>query len=165
MGTGEDQKLAAIVPRNYCTREIGARQEESAKAAPDGRSCDVKGAYTRPCKVPVDEQRPKASLVLLCRGFRVRLSVPPLTAYMVALVICVLIRRAQPRRSRYVSARTKRQAIARHENETGKTFKRGRDELDHILPHSWGGGNSEDNIQVLPKKKNREKGARLRWWE
>ncbi|SRR6266849_3659222 len=75
MGTGEDQKLAAIVPRNYCTREIGARQEESAKAAPDGRSCDVKGAYTRPCKVPVDEQRPKASLVLLCRGFRVRLSV------------------------------------------------------------------------------------------
>ncbi len=90
---------------------------------------------------------------------------PPLTAYMVALVICVLIRRAQPRRSRYVSARTKRQAIARHENETGKTFKRGRDELDHILPHSWGGGNSEDNIQVLPKKKNREKGARLRWWE
>ena len=85
---------------------------------------------------------------------------PPLTAYMVALLICVLIRRAQPRRSRYVSARTKRQAIAKHEKETGKTFKRGRDEFDHIVPHSRGGGNSEDNIQILPKKKNREKGAR-----
>ncbi len=30
MGTGENQELAAIVPRTYCTRKIGARQEESA---------------------------------------------------------------------------------------------------------------------------------------
>ena len=94
-----------------------------------------------------------------------RSGVPPATAYIVALVICVLIRRGQPRRSRHISARAKRQAIARHKKETGKTFRRGRDEFDHILPHSRGGGNSEDNIQVLPKKKNREKGARLRWWD
>ncbi len=31
MGTGEDQELAAIVPRSYYTRGIGARQEESAE--------------------------------------------------------------------------------------------------------------------------------------
>ena len=89
----------------------------------------------------------------------------PGAAYITALVIVILIRRAQPRRSRYVSARAKRQAIAKHERETGKTYKRGRDELDHILPHSRGGGNSEDNLQVLPKKKNREKGAKVGWWE
>src|SRR6266852_5650391 len=41
MGTGEDQKLAAIVPRNYCTREIGARQEESAKAIVSTSRCPV----------------------------------------------------------------------------------------------------------------------------
>ncbi len=29
-GHRRGQELAAIVPRSYCTREIGARQEESA---------------------------------------------------------------------------------------------------------------------------------------
>jgi hypothetical protein len=90
---------------------------------------------------------------------------PPFSAYIFAVAIGVLIRRAQPRRSRYISARVKRHAVAKHEKETGKTFRRGRDEFDHILPHSRGGGNSEDNIQVLPKKRNRQKGARVRWWE
>jgi hypothetical protein len=30
VGHRRGQELAAIVPRSYCTREIGARQEESA---------------------------------------------------------------------------------------------------------------------------------------
>ncbi len=84
----------------------------------------------------------------------------PLAAYITALVIGVLIRRAEPRRSRYISARAKRQAIAKFEKKTGETFNKRIHELDHILPHSRGGGNAEDNIQVLTKKKNRSKGAR-----
>jgi len=92
-----------------------------------------------------------------------KLGLQPLVAYIVALVIGVLIRRAQPRRPRYVSARTKRQAIANWEKETGQTFNRRIHELDHILAHSRGGGNSGDNIQVLTRKKNRSKGARSRW--
>lgn len=87
----------------------------------------------------------------------------PLAAYISALVVGVLIRRAEPRRSRYISTRAKRQAIAKFEKETGKSFNRRIHELDHVLPHSRGGGNAEDNIQVLTKKQNRSKGAKRRW--
>jgi hypothetical protein len=96
--------------------------------------------------------------VLLWKG-----GLSPLAAYMVAIVIGVLIRRAEPRRSRYISTRAKRQAIAKWEKETGQTFNRRVHELDHVLPHSRGGGNSEDNIQVLTRKQNRSKGAKRRW--
>ena len=84
----------------------------------------------------------------------------PAAAYITALVIGVLIRRADPRRSRYIPARVKRQAIATFEKKTGETFNKRIHELDHVLPHSRGGGNAEDNIQVLTKKKNRSKGAK-----
>jgi hypothetical protein len=86
----------------------------------------------------------------------------PLAAYIAALVIGVLIRRAQPRRSRHISARAKRQAIAKFEKETGQRFNRRIHEFDHKLAHSRGGGNAEDNIQVLTRKENRSKGAKRR---
>jgi hypothetical protein len=98
------------------------------------------------------------AFILLWKG-----GLTPLTAYISALVVVVLIRRAQPRRSRYISARTKRQAVAEFEKRTGKSFNRRIHEFDHVLPHSRGGGNAGDNIQVLAKKKNRSKGAKLRW--
>jgi hypothetical protein len=92
-----------------------------------------------------------------------RSGISPLGAYIGALVVGILIRRAQPARSRYVSARLKRQAIAKWEKETGQTFNRRNHEVDHILPHSRGGGNTLDNLQVLTRKKNRSKGAKLGW--
>ena len=61
------------------------------------------------------------------------------------------------------TARTKRQAIAKFEKESGETFNRRIHEFDHVLAHSRGGGNAEDNIQVLHRKKNRSKGARRNW--
>ena len=98
------------------------------------------------------------TFLLLWKG-----GLPPLGAYIAALVVGILVRRAEPRRSRHVSTRAKRQAIARFEKETGETFNRRIHEFDHVLAHSCGGGNAEDNIQVLPRKKNRSKGARRRW--
>jgi hypothetical protein len=96
--------------------------------------------------------------VLLWKG-----GLPPAGAYIAALVVGVLVRLAEPRRSRHISARAKRQAIAKFEKETGQAFNRRIHEFDHILAHSRGGGNAEENIQVLPRKKNRSKGAKVRW--
>ncbi len=98
------------------------------------------------------------TFILLWKG-----GLPPAGAYIGALVVGVLVRLAEPRRSRYVSARAKRQAIAKFEKETGETFNRRVHEFDHMLAHSRGGGNAEDNIQVLSRKKNRSKGAKRRW--
>jgi len=89
----------------------------------------------------------------------------PTGAYIAALFVAVLVRRLQPARSRHIRERTKRQARARFERETGETFNRRIHEYDHILPHSLGGGNAEDNIQVLPRKTNRSKGAKAPWWD
>ena len=44
-GHRRGRELAAIVPRSYCTREIGDRQEESAKSV--GESVNVAGRGTR----------------------------------------------------------------------------------------------------------------------
>ncbi len=87
----------------------------------------------------------------------------PLAAYVAALVIGVLVARSLPGRSRYISKRARRQAIAKWEKETGQIFNRSIHEIDHKLAHSRGGGNAEDNLQVLTKKQNRSKGAKRRW--
>jgi hypothetical protein len=96
------------------------------------------------------------TFILLWKG-----GLSPLGAYISALVVGVLVRRIQPPRSRYVKARVKRQVIAKFERETGKSFERRLHELDHVHPHSRGGGSDEDNLQVLPRKKNRSKGAKV----
>lgn len=98
------------------------------------------------------------AFLLLWKG-----GLPPLGAYVCALVVAVVARRIQPRRSRHIKARTKRQVIAKFERETGETFNRRLHEIDHVHPHARGGGNAEDNLQVLPRKKNRSKGAKLGW--
>lgn len=99
-----------------------------------------------------------AAFLLLWKG-----CLSPVAAYFAALVVVFFVRRTQPRRSRHVSAYAKRQAIAKWEKETGETFNRRIHELDHVLPHSRGGGNAEDNIKVLTRKQNRSKGARRNW--
>ena len=105
-----------------------------------------------------------ALLIMVVVFFFLRaVGVEPLLAYVAALVIGVSVRRAQPARSRHVRARVKRQVIAKWERETGKTFNRRVHELDHAHPFSRGGGNSEENLQVLKRKENRSKGAKLGW--
>lgn len=87
-------------------------------------------------------------------------------AKLAALVVAAFTIGFVPRkRSRRISKRVQRQAIVKWERETGQTFNRRIHELDHKLAHSRGGGNAEDNIQVLTKKKNRSKGAKRHWRE
>ncbi len=83
----------------------------------------------------------------------------PLVAYVFALIVGLAVRRAQPSRSRRPRARVLRQVKARWERETGKTFNRRNHEIDHVLPFARGGGNDEDNLQVLTRKENRSRGA------
>jgi hypothetical protein len=76
----------------------------------------------------------------------------------------VVYMRTKPR-SRYISASVKRKRRAEYELRTGKKFNPRKAEYDHEVPHSRGGGNTEDNIRVVEKRKNRSKGAKSPWWD
>src|SRR6266478_3100552 len=95
---------------------------------------------------PVAQARREVVIACLCTAavyfLMWKSGLSPAVAYITALVIGVLIRRAEPRRTRYISARAKRQAIAKFEKETGETFNKRIHEFDHVLAHSRGGGNA-----------------------
>lgn len=69
-----------------------------------------------------------------------------------------------PERSRYISKSAKKKVITDYEYKTGKK-KRKSDEIDHIIPFSKGGSHTPDNLRVVPRKKNRSKGAKSPWWD
>jgi 5-methylcytosine-specific restriction endonuclease McrA len=65
------------------------------------------------------------------------------------------------RASRYVPAHVQQRVYARDQGrcvECGSTTQL---QYDHILPYSKGGGNQEENIQLLCKRCNQKKGARI----
>jgi hypothetical protein len=86
---------------------------------------------------------------------------PILWGVLAAFVVFI---RTKPR-SRHISAAVKRKKEAEFVLRTGKKFNRRKYELDHEVPHARGGGNSEDNIRVVEKGKNRSKGAKSPWWD
>jgi hypothetical protein len=87
------------------------------------------------------------------------------TALILTLIFSVLLVEIKPKRRRYIPVRTRRRAIARFELETGQKFNSKKHELDHGVPFSKGGNNTDDNIKVISKQKNRAKGARSEWWD
>jgi hypothetical protein len=106
----------------------------------------------------------KAALFGVVAGFVLDLcGLPKVPAFVTGVVFALLVFRATPKRSRHIPARVRRQVIANWEGETGLTYNRRIHEIDHIHPHSLGGGNHAGNLQILHRKKNRSKGARTNW--
>ena len=64
------------------------------------------------------------------------------------------------RRSRYIRKTVKRRVIAKHVARGG-TYDPDEHHIDHTFPFSRGGSNTEDNLRVIPRKKNLKKGAKL----
>ncbi len=83
------------------------------------------------------------------------------TAFLVAALALLLA----PRRSRRIPAHVKRRVISRWQAETGMKYNSRRWEIDHIVPFSQGGSNTEDNLRVISKKRNRSKGGKPPNWD
>jgi len=64
----------------------------------------------------------------------------------------------EEKRSRYVSKATKRAVIAR--DLKGEKFDPKRHHVDHVWPFSRGGSHTTDNLRVIEKEKNLQKGAK-----
>ena len=62
------------------------------------------------------------------------------------------------KRSRYIPKATKRAVIER--DLKGEMYDSKKHHIDHIWPHSRGGSHTSDNLRVIPKKKNLQKGAK-----
>jgi len=65
-----------------------------------------------------------------------------------------------PKRRRYIPARVKRQVISKHIKKTGR-YDPKEEHIDHIVPFAKGGSHTEDNLRVIPKKKNLKKGKKM----
>jgi hypothetical protein len=90
---------------------------------------------------------------------------PPMEAFLLGMVVgFVVANRTRPRRSRYVSRAARRKVIARFER-TGRRYNSREYEIDHVVPHSKGGTSTADNLKVIPRARNRTKGAKSPWWD
>jgi len=78
------------------------------------------------------------------------------------LSLCVafvaLIRWQSFKRSRYIPNATKRAVVAR--DLPGGGYDPRLHHIDHVWPHSRGGSNTGDNLRVLERKRNLQKGAK-----
>lgn len=82
-----------------------------------------------------------------------------------AMFTTVFLYRIRPKKGRSMPAKVRRRVIARWEISTGKKFNSQTHEIDHVIPFSKGGNETEDNLRVIERKKNRSKGAKSPWWD
>ena len=62
------------------------------------------------------------------------------------------------KRSRHIRASTKRAVIERDLPDGG--YDPQKHHIDHVWPHARGGSNTRDNLRVIEKKRNLQKGAK-----
>jgi len=62
------------------------------------------------------------------------------------------------KRSRYIPTATKRAIIER--DLKGQIYDSSKHHIDHVWPFSRGGSNTQDNLRVIEKRKNLQKGAK-----
>jgi 5-methylcytosine-specific restriction endonuclease McrA len=62
------------------------------------------------------------------------------------------------KRSRHISTSTRRAIIER--DMPGGGYDPQRHHIDHVWPHARGGSNTQDNLRVIEKKRNLQKGAK-----
>lgn len=89
----------------------------------------------------------------------------PLEALFAGIAAALLVNQTLPGRSRYIPASVKRKARAKFELRTGEKFNSRKHEYDHEIAFSKGGSNTEDNIRVVERLKNRAKGGKSPWWD
>ncbi len=77
-------------------------------------------------------------------------------SFIVAFI--VFVRWQNQKRSRYISQKTKRAVIAR--DLKGEKYDSSKHHIDHVWPFARGGSHTEDNLRVIEKKKNLQKGAK-----
>lgn len=78
-------------------------------------------------------------------------------AVVAGIAAALLVR--TPRATRRIPKSVRDAVIAR--DLKGKRFDGRRYHIDHIVPLSKGGDNSESNLRVVPKRKNLRKGAKM----
>jgi hypothetical protein len=79
-----------------------------------------------------------------------------------AMALCSPLMGPMPplKRSRNIPVRIRRAVIQRYKERTG-SFDPTVEELDHVVPFSKGGGHTEDNLWIIPRKANRAKGDKM----
>lgn len=80
----------------------------------------------------------------------------PFLSLAAAFIVLFMI----PQRSRYVRKGVRRKVIERHIRRGG-TFDPKEHEIDHVVAFSIFGGNTAENLRVLPRKANRRKGKKM----
>ena len=74
------------------------------------------------------------------------------------LALVFFVRWQGKKRPRYIPKATKRAVIAR--DLKGQKFDPKKHHVDHVWPFSRGGSHTADNLRVIAKKKNLQKGAK-----
>ena len=84
---------------------------------------------------------------------------PPQEQVMAGIVALIFFVRWQGRkRSRYISKATRRAVVAR--DLKGEKFDPQKHHVDHVWPFAKGGSHTADNLRVIAKKKNLQKGTK-----
>jgi len=91
---------------------------------------------------------------------RLQSNLQPKQEQLVAGIIAFLFlcKAEKRKRSRHISKAVRRAVIKR--DLKGEKFDPQKHHIDHVWPFSKGGSHTEDNLRVLDKKKNLQKGAR-----